>query len=83
MIMKELSQLEAHIQILDKMSGVLFEAWDDKISHIFKDKCVNVIKREWKDYSQQMTQLSVHLKMQMQELENNERNIKRVQDGFA
>ena len=36
MIRKELAQLEDHIQELNRMSGVLFELWGDKVSHILE-----------------------------------------------
>ena len=50
MIRKELAQLEYHIQELNRMSGVLFELWGDKVSHIFGEKCIGVIKNDWKNY---------------------------------
>ena len=83
MIRKELAQLEDHIQELNRMSGVLFELWGDKVSHIFGEKCIGVIKNDWKNYSHQMIEFSNHLKEQMKEMENIEHSMKRVQDGYA
>ena len=78
MIKKELAQLEDHIQELERMTGVLFELWSDKVSHIFGEKCIGVIKNDWKNYSHQMIEFSNHLKEQMKELESIEHSIENL-----
>ena len=83
MINKELTELEGHVQMLDKMSNMLFEMWADRASQVFKEKCIGTIKKEWREYMSQMTQYSNHLKQQIHELEMIEQNIKKVQDGKA
>lgn len=83
MLKTEISTLESHIQMLGRMSTELFELWDDNSSRLFKDKCVEVIKKEWRTYASQVSALSGHLKSVMQELDNTERSIKKLQNGEA
>lgn len=82
MLKEELSRIEEHIRMLGNSSNALFELWDDNISHVFKDKCVESIKTEWRDYSSQMSSHMIHLQQMLKQIENNENNLKRIQDSY-
>ena len=73
---RTLQEIEEDIRKLEKMNQLLFDAWQDKMSEHFKQKCLGDMAQKWKDYIQNVEPLVRQLNKYEQDIKNLSEQIK-------